>query len=137
MKIFWTALAALAVLGSLPVMAYQDSLLSPHGHERTQPRQRGQENVQPRQKAQESNQRRWESRQQGQEPMPWESRPWEQRNATDEGHRPGKRARKEQFEQQELRGQNPATQPQNKWQNKWQRHQTEGERFNAPGLPPR
>ncbi|MDN5835891.1 MAG: hypothetical protein L0H12_00905, partial [Nitrosospira sp.] len=56
MKIFRTALVTLGMLGMLgsqPVMAYQDSLLNPYGDEGMQPRQRGQANTQPGQQGRE------------------------------------------------------------------------------------
>lgn len=119
MKNFWIGLAALAAASSQPLMAYDETLLRPYGHEHVQPRQRGQENSQPK---------------------PWEARPWEQQKATDERYQTGK-TQKERFEQQMekrgLRNQNDVKQPQGKWENKWEKHRTEGERFNRMGLPPR
>lgn len=56
MKILRTALVTLGALGALtgqPVLAYQDSLVSPYGQEGIQPRQRGQEITQPRQQGRE------------------------------------------------------------------------------------
>jgi hypothetical protein len=119
MKIFWIASFALVAVGSQPLMAYDDTLLRPYGHEHVQPRQQGKENSQPK---------------------PWETRPWEQQKATDEGPA-GKKTQKERFEQQMekrgLRNQNDVKQPQGKWENKWEKHRAEGERFNRSGLPPR
>ena len=116
MKTFWAALAGLAVLGSQPVTAYDESLLRPYAKEHNQSRQRGQEKSQPK---------------------PWETRPWEQQKATDAENN----TQKERFEQQmnarpRPGGQNQVKQPQNKWQNKWEKHQMEGEQFHRTGLPP-
>jgi hypothetical protein len=137
MKIFWTAFAALAMLGFQPAaMAYQDAFSKQREPGTNPARQQAQKNSQPA----------WglEGKQQGQEPKPWEVKPWEQQNATDEmkqqkateeRRRVGRKARKERLEQKNENVQDSgypdgATQH----RNKWQRYQMESERYNPGGF---
>lgn len=141
MKIFWTAFAALAALGWQPAaMAYEDTF-SRQREPRTNPaREQAQKNSQPGLGL--------EGRQQGQEPKPWEVKPWEQQNATDElkqqkateeRRRVGRKARKERLEQENKKAQEFESQGRARHQqSKWQRHQMESERYNpVTGFPPR
>ena len=137
MKIFWTTFAVLAMLGfQSAAMAYQDAFSKQREPGTNAARQQAQKNSQPGLGL--------EGKQQGQEPKPWEVRPWEQQNATDaikqqkavdERRRVGRKARKEQLEQKNERVeesgyQDGATQH----RNKWKRHQMESERYNPDGF---
>ena len=143
MKIFWTAFAALAVLGFQPAaMAYQDAFSKQREPGTNAARQQAQKNSQPGMGL--------EGKQQGQEPKPWEVKPWEQQNATDaikqqkatdERRRVGRKARKEQLEQENQKAQEsgyPSRRGTHQ-QSKWQRYQQmESERYDpTTGFPPR
>lgn len=136
MKIFWIAFATFAMLGFQPAAtAYQDTFSKQREPGTNPARQQALKNSQPGLGL--------ESKQPGQEPKPWEARPWEQQNATDEmkqqkateeRRRVGRKARKERLEQnenaQESDYQDGATQR----RNKWQRYQMESERYNPGGF---
>lgn len=140
-RIFWTAFATLAALGWQPAaMAYQDAFSTQQEPGTNPARQQAQKNSQPGLGL--------ESRQQGQEPKPWEVKPWEQQNATDkikqqkatdERRRAGRKARKERLEQKNEQAQESGDQGRARHQqSKWQRHQMESERYNPlTGFPPR
>lgn len=143
MKTFWTAFIALAVLGfQSAAMAYQDAFSKQREPGTNAARQQAQKNSQPGLGL--------EGKQQGQEPKPWEVRPWEQQNATDpikqqkatdERRRVGRKARKEQqLEQENKRTQESgySSRRGTHQQTKWQRHQMESERYDPiTGFPPR
>lgn len=136
MKIFWIVFAAVTMLGFQPVAtAYQDAFSKQREPGTNPARQQAQKNSQPGLGL--------EGKQQGQEPKPWEVKPWEQnatdemkqQKATEERRRVGRKARKERLEQknenvQESGYQNGATQQ----RNKWQRYQMENERYNPGGF---
>ncbi|MEO8991982.1 MAG: hypothetical protein ABI284_08420 [Nitrosospira sp.] len=139
-----TALIAFMMLVPQSATAFEDSRSGQQEPDKNQVKQRGQQNGDPKP---------WEARPWDPKPSaskPWESRPWdsaseevrpkdsrsgEERKATDERRRVGRKARKERSEKKENTTEVSSYQDRVKQrQDKWQRHQMESERYYPTGM---
>ena len=147
MKILYVqclALIAFIMLVPQPAAAFEDSRLGQQEVDKNQVKQSGQKN----RESKPWEARPWDPKPSA--PKPWESRPWdsasdevrpkdlrlgEERNATDNRRRVGRKARKERSEKNESTEEVSAYQDRVKQrQNKWQRHQMESERYYPVGM---